>query len=360
MPLAPEIAEFLSMLRDLPAELRESDAMPIEQGRELHDASVDFLTPVEQRGTVASVQDASVSGPGGPVGIRIYRPVQAEPGPVPTLMWMHGGSWSSGSLKTADVESRALCEGAGVVVVSVDYRLAPEHLFPAGLDDCGAVLRWIPANIGLLGGDAARIAVGGESAGATFAAVLGQNTTGHDVPLAAQMLVCPATDLSAATDDFPSRRAYERGYLFETADIETAARRYLAPGTDRTDPRISPLHGKDLAAVPPMLLVTVEFDPLHDEAVAYGRKVADSGVRVVHRDIEGLVHGSLGMIGVSPTARAGLATAAAALAELLGVHGTIPPAATQGGAFLAHSERPGPAAAIAQLLREAGRPAIEP
>ncbi|MDI2124668.1 alpha/beta hydrolase fold domain-containing protein [Yinghuangia seranimata] len=316
MPLAPEIAALVDVLRDAPPELTGGPDTTVEEGRALHEAGAELVTPPEERGTVASAEDRTVPGPAGPVDVRVYLPVREEPGPVPTLLWMHGGGWASGSVNTGDTAARALCELARVAVVSVGYRLAPEAPWPAGLDDCTATLRWVRDNIRELGGDPARIGVGGDSAGGNLAAVLAQRTPEHGVPLAAQLLVYPATDLRLDADGYPSRERYATGYMFETAELHRAVARYLGPDGDPTDPRVSPLLAEDLGSVPPALVVTVEYDPLRDEGAAYAAKLAAAGIPVVHQDVPGLVHGSFDMLGLSGTARTAMADAAHALADL--------------------------------------------
>lgn len=316
MPLAPEIAALLELLRDAPPELTGGPDMSVAEGRALHEAGAEMATPPEERGTVAAIEERPVPGPAGPVNVRVYRPVLSEPEPTPTLLWLHGGGWSSGSVATADTAARALCELAGLVVVSVGYRLAPEAVWPAGLEDCAAALRWVHRNIAELGGDAARIGVGGDSAGGNLAAVLAQGTAAHGVPLAAQFLVYPATDLRLDTDAYPSRERCAVGYMFETAELHRAVRRYLGPDAEAADPRVSPILADDLSSVPPALVVTVEFDPLRDEGAAYAAKLAEAGIPVVHQDVAGLVHGTFDMLGLSETARIAMADAARVLADL--------------------------------------------
>jgi acetyl esterase len=316
VPLAPEISALIELLRDAPPELTGGPDVSVEEGRALHEAGAAMATPPEARATVAAVEQRAAPGPEGAVEVRVYRPVQAEPGPVPTLLWMHGGGWSSGSVNTGDTAARALCALAQVVVVSVEYRLAPEAPWPTGLEDCSAALRWVYDNAAELGGDPARIGVGGDSAGANLAAVLAQGTPGHAVPLAAQFLVYPATDLRLDTDAYPSRERYATGFMFETAELHRAVERYIGPDADPTDLRLSPMLADDLGSVPPALIVTVEYDPLHDEGAAYAAKLADAGIPVVHQDVAGLVHGTFDMLGMSETARTAMADAAHALADL--------------------------------------------
>lgn len=329
MPLAPEIAALLELLRDAPPELVGGPDMPIEEARALHEAGAALSTPPDDHGIVAAIEERAVPGPAGPVDLRIYRPVRSEPGSVPTLLWMHGGGWSSGSIGTGETAARALCELAGLVVVSVGYRLAPEAVWPAGLDDCTAALCWVHENIAGLGGDAARIGVGGDSAGGNLAAVLAQGTQAHGVPLAAQFLVYPVTDLRLDTDAYPSRERCATGYMFETAELHRAVHRYLGPGADPSDPRVSPIAAADLASAPPALIVTVEFDPLRDEGAAYAAKLAGAGVPVVHQDVAGLVHGTFDLLGMSETARAAMAEAAHTLADLFARTGHRRPATAQ-------------------------------
>ncbi|MEU3480939.1 alpha/beta hydrolase [Streptomyces sp. NPDC033754] len=316
MPLAPEIKELMAMIAEAPPEVIGGPDLTIEEARELVEVGAALTTPPEQRGTVASAEDHTVPGPAGPVPVRVYRPARTTSSPIPTLLWAHGGGWCSGSLETADTAARALCSLAEVVVVSVGYRLAPEAPFPAGLDDCAAALAWVRGTTAELGGDPARIGVGGDSAGGNLAAVLAQAVGSHGVPLAAQMLVYPATDLDLTTDAHPSREALGTGYLFETAELVRCVERYLTAGDDPADPRVSPLRGTDLSTTPPALIVTVEYDPLRDEGTAYAAKLRAAGVPVVHQDVAGLAHGTFDMLGLSETARTAMAEAARALKAL--------------------------------------------
>jgi acetyl esterase len=236
------------------------------------------------------------------VPVRVYRPQRS--GPVPTVVYLHGGGWVIGDLDTADPVCRLLCRDVEAVVVSVDYRRAPEHRFPAAVDDSWAALRWVGRHIDDFGGDATRLGVGGDSAGGNLAAVCAQLAHAANVPLAAQLLIYPAVELLG---DFPSRQDPANGGLMTIADMRWAAEHYVGMSEDDPraaefvrDPRLSPLCAESLAGLAPAVVVTAEFDPLRDEGNAYARALEKAGVRVEHREFPSLVHGFYGLEMFSP------------------------------------------------------------
>jgi acetyl esterase len=264
---------------------------------------------------VGSVSDATA----GRVPVRVYRPATA--GPLPTVVFLHGGGWVIGDLDTADPACRMLCRDVEAVVASVDYRRAPEHRFPAAVDDAWATFQWVVEHIDEYGGDADRVAVGGDSAGANLAAVVAAQAAGADVPLAAQMLVYPATDLLG---DYPSRAENPPG-LMTLADMRWAAEHYVGMSEDdpraaelARDPRLSPLLAPSLAGLAPAVVVTAEYDPLRDEGNAYARALEKAGVRVEHREFRGLVHGFYGLEMFSSAVVEAMNWTHARLRELLG------------------------------------------
>ena len=234
---------------------------------------------------VGSVEDLTVPGAGGDRPARLYRP--ATDGPHPTVVYLHGGGFVLGDLETHDQTCRRLCLDADVVVVAVDYRLAPEHPFPAGVEDAIAATRWA-ADQGL-GGDA-RLAIAGDSAGGNFAAVVAQT-----VPelLTAQLLIYPTVD---AFGDYPSRHQNESGYGLEVADMLWFHENYTG-GADVApdDPRFAPLRAESLAGQPPAVVAVAEFDPLRDEGVAYADRLAADGVAVDLASYDGMIHGFVDM-----------------------------------------------------------------
>ncbi|ADB49695.1 alpha/beta hydrolase fold domain-containing protein [Conexibacter woesei] len=298
MPIAPEIARVVDLLE---AEASAAGKPSLEQMRADHEANTARFTPLRARASVASIHTREIPGPDGPVPVRIYRPHRRVAGTCPTMLWFHGGGWMTGSLETADIAARELC-AADMVVVSVQYRLAPESPFPAGLEDGLVALRWVCDAVDELGGDADRIAVGGDSAGGNLAAVLALMARDLGVDVAAQLLLYPLVDADAGTA-YRSRVDQADGPLLRTAEIEWIITQYLRPGSDPRDPHVSPIHASDHAGLAPAVIVTVEFDPLRDEAEAYADALTAAGVQVTKRRVPGLVHGCFDMIGVSPTAR---------------------------------------------------------
>jgi acetyl esterase len=217
---------------------------------------------------------------------------------------------------------RLLCRDVGAVVVSVDYRLGPEHVFPAAVEDTYAALRWVAGHIDEYGGDPARVAVAGDSAGANLAAVCAQLARADGVRLAAQLLVYPPVDLLG---DYPSRVENASGYFLSYADMQWFAEHYIGMSEDdprvaglARDPRVSPLLADSLEGLPPAVVATAEFDPLRDEGNAYAAALEKAGVRVEHREFAGLIHGFYGMEAFSPAVAEATAWVNAQLKELLG------------------------------------------
>jgi acetyl esterase len=262
------------------------------------------MSAAAPKAEVASAADATVGG----VPARVYRPTAA--GAVPTIVYFHGGGFVIGDIETHDGICRLLCHDVSAVVVSVDYRLAPEHPFPAAVDDCYAALTAVAKEIGEYGGDAARLAVGGDSAGGNLAAVCSQLAHADGLDLVAQLLVYPAVDLLG--ENYQSRIDNGTGYFLTYADMSWFAGHYLGvaglvePVTDpellarAADPRLSPLLAESLADLPPAVVATAEFDPLRDEGNAYADALAAAGVRVEHCQFAGLIHGFYGLESVSP------------------------------------------------------------
>jgi acetyl esterase len=260
---------------------------------------------------VASVEDRTVPGPAGEIPVRTYRPASTPLGdPPPILIWYHGGGWVIGDLETADVTCRALANAAGAVVVSVDYRLAPEHAFPAAVEDCVAVLEWVASNGAEVGGDPARIAVGGDSAGGNLAAVASIHARDKSIAVRHQLLVYPVTD---ATFSQPSMDENAEGYFLTKASMLWFGDHYFGAGGDAKDPRLSPLFADDLAGVAPATVFTAEFDPLRDEGEAYAERLREADVPVELTRFDGMVHGFFAMGAVTPIAADAMAHAAARL-----------------------------------------------
>jgi acetyl esterase/lipase len=250
---------------------------------------------------VAEVQERTLPGPAGPLGLRLYTPAGAMPGQaLPGLIYFHGGGLVAGSLDTHDPICRALANASACRVLSVDYRLGPEHPFPAAVEDGYAAVCWIAAQAPALGVDASRLGICGDSAGATLAAVVCQMASRPPrVRLALQFLLCPIMDFAAESD---SRRSFAQGYLVDRETLQHDLKHYLRPGCDPADPRISPLRAADVADLPPTIIHTAEFDPLRDEGQAYAQRLEAAGVPTRYRCHPGMIHLFYGMGGLIPYA----------------------------------------------------------
>ena len=255
------------------------------------------------------VRNVSIPGPAGELGLRIYAP--AGDGPFPIAMMFHGGGWVIGDLDTADGQCRGVRDSAGCVVVSVDYRLAPEHRFPAAAEDCYAATCWARENAASLQGDPERFAVVGDSAGGNLAAVvalMARDRRGPAIDL--QVLVYPVTD--GVTFDTPSYRDNADGYMLTTEAMHWFWDQY-ADSAERANPYASPARADDLADLPPALVLTAEFDPLRDEGEAYAARLEAAGNRVQCERLDGLIHGFFSHGAVVPAARPGMEKVCAAL-----------------------------------------------
>jgi acetyl esterase len=247
--------------------------------------------PISER----AAENIVAGTPAGAIPLRIYQSdPQFHDGALPCLVYFHGGGWTIGDLDTHDNLCRQLAFYGRCVVVSVQYRLAPEHRFPAGVDDAEAATRWVHANAARLGIDPQRIAVGGDSAGGNLAAVTALALRGSDVPLCYQLLLYPSTDLGYA---FASHERLAEGYLLNRPTLLWFRDNYLRSATDIDDWRASPLRCPDLAGLPPTYIVTAGFDPLLDEGRAYADRLMAAGVEVGYECFEGMIHGFAGMFG---------------------------------------------------------------
>lgn len=243
---------------------------------------------------VGEIVDRTMAGPAGPLRIRIYRPAHSVARLLPTVLYFHGGGWVIGSLEGYDLACRYFCARSGCAIVSVDYRLAPEHKFPAAIDDGVAAFRWLATEAASLGLDPDRIVLAGDSAGGTIAAVAAQELRGEPRPPCLQWLIYPATDLRG---DTLSHKSCGEGFLLTQADMDWFRGQYLNTPAEVDDPRASPLRAVDLAGVAPALVFTTGFDPLRDEGRAYTERLSAAGVKTIHREFDTLIHGFVGMRG---------------------------------------------------------------
>jgi len=253
---------------------------------------------------VGGIEDRTVPGPGGALGVRIYTPLEPKGPTLAGLVYFHGGGLVAGSVETHDSIARALANAGACRVVSVDYRLAPEHPFPAALDDALAAVTHIGAHAASFGIDGARLGICGDSAGATLAAATAQAVAQIGSPrLALQLLICPILDYSRST---ASRRELASGYLVDQATLDHDLLHYAPPGTDPADPRISPLRADDVAGLPRTVIHTAEFDPLRDEALDYFERLTRAHAEVSYTCHPGMIHLFYGLGAVIPYARTAL------------------------------------------------------
>ena len=232
---------------------------------------------------LARIENITIPGPAGPIPARVYAPSTGRP--LPCVAFFHGGGWVQGDLETHHGVCARLAHHAGVMVVAIDYRLAPEHKFPAAVEDCVAAYRWLRAHGLEIGADPARVAVAGDSAGGNLSAVVSQQTA-PSVP-ACQALIYPAVDFSFETE---SHRDFENGHVIPRDRQLWYHEQYLRQDADRADLRASPLRATSLAGQPPTFIVTGGFDPLRDEAKAYADRLRAAGVEVVYREYTGQIH----------------------------------------------------------------------
>jgi acetyl esterase len=260
-----------------------------------------------------SVFDRKVPASAGSIPVRIYTPGTKSVYPV--VVYFHGGGWCMGDLETHDVVCRKLALKSSSVVVAVDYRLAPEHPFPAAVDDAYAAVLWVSGNAGSFGGDPSRIAVAGDSAGANLSAVVALLARDRRGPLlVSQVLFYPSTDSSRF--DTESQRDFAEGYFLTRKYIEAFRSLYAPDPADWKNPLVSPLLASSFVNLPPAVVVTAQFDPLRDEGEAYASRLAAAGVPVVRKRFDGILHGFLTLDRIFPQADAALSLAGTELQRL--------------------------------------------
>ena len=300
MPLDPHIQPIVDLVN---AGATPGAEQSLAERREAYHKLLSALPPGPD---VTSVSEVLIEGPDSPIAVRIYRPAAQ----VGIVIFFHGGGWTIGDLDTHDEPCREIANQAGATVVSVDYRLAPEAPFPAAIDDSFAAVRWVWANRSDLATADAKIAVCGDSAGGNIAAVMclmARDAEGPDI--AAQLLVYPGVD--ARMTEFDSLDRNGEGYVLSRDTMEWFSNNYLPNNSDRLDWRASPLLADDLAGLPPALVITAEFDPLHDEGSAYAEALRAAGNDVVHTDYDGMVHIFFQLGPMVPAAAAAVAEVAA-------------------------------------------------
>ena len=304
MPLDPQIVAVMETVAalGLPANHLVSPEEARANGR---------ARPKAPGAAVAQVIDRTIPGPDGELPVRIYTPEGA--GPFPGLAWFHGGGWVVGDLDSADSAARNLCAGADCVVVSVDYRLAPETKFPGPAEDCYDATQWLAANATALNVDPGRIAVGGDSAGGNLAAAVSLMSRDRGgCSLAFQLLVYPVTERDV---DNGSYRDNADGYQLTRDGMIWYWDHYLADAADAANAYAAPLQAADLSGLPPALVLTAEYDPLRDEGEAYAAALQAAGVPTECIRYDGLIHGFFGMFAAVDQARQAVAHSAAALRE---------------------------------------------
>lgn len=267
----------------------------VHKARNLTDATSAILQ-ARPEGAL-SIHDEVIRVKGGVVRARVYRD-EAATGPLPVIVYYHGGGFVIGSIRSHDGECRAMALRTGAMVLSIDYRLAPESPFPAAVDDGTAAYLWAVEHVAALGGDPSRMLVAGDSAGGNIAAVVALDLRGHAHRPFFQCLIYPATDF---TRSMPSHQYFKDGYFLTKKSMDWFLGNYLPPGADPTHPRASPLFEKQLSGLPPALVVTAGFDPLRDEGRAYADALRAAGVPTEYRCHEGLIHGFFSM-SAGPTA----------------------------------------------------------
>jgi len=306
MPLDPIMKAFIDQMALQPAP--KMYELPAPAARMMFAAIMQMTGPKDV--PIGKVANLVCPGPGGDIPLRIYTPVAAAAETLPALLFFHGGGFVIGNIDTHDGLCRIIANEAGVRVIAVDYRLAPEHKYPAAIEDAYAALTYVEANATQLGVDANRLAVGGDSAGGAMTAVLTQMAKDKGGPsIAFQLLFFPVTQIGEET---ASLKNFAEGFVLERAGLEWFYKSYVPDGADRKDPGISPLYGP-VEGLPPAYLTVAEFDPLHDEGLEYGWKLKTAGVACEIVDYPGLVHDFIYFQSVLPQAAVALKAAAQAL-----------------------------------------------
>lgn len=308
MPLEATTAALLAAAAEAGAPPL-SDLSPA-QAREMYR----MMQPPADDITVGKVENRRIPGPAGDIPIRIYHPEGS--GPFPIHLHYHGGGWVIGDLDTHDADCREVCRRAGVIVIAVDYRLAPEHPYPAAVEDCFAAAQWAAANAAAIGGHGGPVSVGGDSAGGNLAAVVSRLARDAGAPeINFQLLIYPVTDAAMDTASYTEN---SDGYMLTRQSMNWFWESYCSDPARRLEPDASPLRAADLAGLPPAHVMTAEFDPLRDEGEAYARRLQEAGVAVTCERYDGLIHGFFSQARMVPAAQPALDAAAKVLRDAHG------------------------------------------
>ena len=313
MPLHPQVQTYCDEINAI--QLPPLSERPLAEVREgFHDLIMAAQAPGV---AVGRVDDRDIPGPNGPIRIRLYWPEGADAArPLPVYVNFHGSGYVVLSIETHDNVCRALCRGAGCIVVGVDYCKAPENKFPRPTDDAWASLCWVAENAAEIGADPARIAVGGDSAGGCLAAVTAQRAAREGrPPLVLQLLVYPVTDTDEGRESY---KTFGEGYVLTAESMAWFFACYFNDASERSDPRAAPLRADDLSGLPPALLMTASHDPLLDDGRAYAEKLQAAGVPTDYRNYEGHIHGFWTSTGRFDVAAEAHAVACAALRKAFG------------------------------------------
>jgi acetyl esterase len=298
MPLDPQARQIVDAMAATfpPVDFTRSGT---ENRRLIKEAAAKVIPEAPE--PVAEVYDRTVPGPAGPIPVRVYRPLGADDRPLPVVTFFHGGGWVVCDLDSHDGVCRAIANASGCTVVAVDYRLAPEHRFPAGPEDAYAVTVWLGEHAGDVGGDPARLAVTGDSAGGNLAAVVALMARDRGGPrLALQVLIYPVIDFNF---DTPSHRSSGDPNVLQSDEVRYYWYQYLADESDGAHPYASPMRAESLAGLPPAFVIVAEYDPLRDEIEAYAARLADEGVPVAVARYDGMFHSFVNFLSALPDAQ---------------------------------------------------------
>jgi acetyl esterase len=307
MPVDPQVQAVLDQMAALEA--------PLLHTLSVEDARAAMLMPTGELQAVGGIEDREIAGPAGKIPIRIYTP--EGKGPFPVLVYFHGGGWVIGNIESHDPVCRELTHAADCITISVDYRLAPEHKYPAAPEDCYAATRWAVENASSFNGDPTRVAIGGDSAGGNLTAVVALMARDRGGPkLAYQLLIYPVTD--HYTRDKPSYEENAEGYFLTKDAMIWFWDYYISSEDEAKQPYAAPLQAQDLSGLPPAMVITAEYDPLRDEGELYAARLQESGVPVTLTRYDGMIHGFVSMYAVLDDGKKALADASAGLRAAFG------------------------------------------